>query len=95
MSAIYPNPTDVLTLKPFMEQLEEQLPFKFQRVAADAGYESEENLKFLEEKEIEAYIKPADYEQRGTKKLRSKLVTNPIWNTFQRKTATFAITENA
>lgn len=73
MSAIFPNPTDVLTLKPFIEQLEEQLPFKFQRIVADAGYESEENLKFLEEKEIEAYIKPADYEQRGTKKLAKQI----------------------
>lgn len=73
MSAIYPNPTDVLTLKPFIEQLEEQLPFKFQRIVADAGYESEENLRFLEGKEMEAYIKPADYEQRGTKKLAKQI----------------------
>lgn len=73
MSGIFPNPTDVLTLKPFLNQLQERLPFEVKRIIADAGYESEENLKYLEENEIEAYIKPADYEQRGTKKLAEQI----------------------
>lgn len=60
---------DMLTLKPFLKEMEERLSFKFQRIVADAGYESEENLKYLEEQGIEAFINPADYEQRGTKKL--------------------------
>lgn len=66
---IFPNPTDVLTLKPFVEQMKESLDFRFRRIVADAGYESEENLKYLEREGIEAYIKPANYEQIGTKKL--------------------------
>lgn len=73
MSGIFPNPADVLTLKPFVEELQQRLPFPCRRIVADAGYESEENLKFLEERGIEAFIKPADYEQRGTKKLAKQI----------------------
>lgn len=68
MVGIFPNPGDTLTLKPFLEQMEESLSLRFKRLVADSGYESEENLKYLEEKEMEAYIKPANYEQRKTKK---------------------------
>ena len=34
---VYPNPSDVLTLKPFMEQMEASLEFQFERIVADAG----------------------------------------------------------
>ena len=47
---IYPNPTDVLTLKPFVESMETNLRMRFDRIVADAGYESEENLVYLKEK---------------------------------------------
>ena len=70
---IFPNPTDVLTLKPFVEQMKESLDFRFKRIVADSGYESEENLKYLEREGIEAYIKPANYEQTGTKKFAEQI----------------------
>ena len=70
---IYPNPTDVLTLKPFLEYLDAALKFKFERLVADAGYESEENLKDTERRKIAAYIKPANYEQLGTKKFAAQI----------------------
>ena len=70
---IFPNPTDTLTLKPFMEQIESDLTFQFKRIVADAGYESEENLKYLEGKQIQAVIKPANYEQIGTKKFAKQI----------------------
>ena len=73
MVGIFPNPGDVLTMKPFMEQIEQSLPVRFERLVADAGYESEENLKYLEEKGIRAFIKPGDYEQRGTKKFAARI----------------------
>lgn len=73
MTGIFQNPGDMPTLKPFITQMEESLPFRFKRIVADAGYESEENLKFLEDREMEAYIKPADYEQRGTKKRAAQI----------------------
>ncbi|MCI8772288.1 MAG: IS1182 family transposase [Lachnospiraceae bacterium] len=68
MVGIFPNPGDTLTLKPFVEQMEESLKLWFERMIFDSGYESEENLKYLEERGIEAYIKPANYEQRNKKK---------------------------
>ena len=70
---IYPNPTDVLTLKPFVESMETNLRMRFDRIVADAGYESEENLVYLKEKKIEAYIKPGNYEQLGTKKFAKQI----------------------
>lgn len=70
---IFSNPTDTLTLKPFVEQLEESLCFRFEKLVADAGYESEENLKFLEDRNIQAYIKPTNYEQVGTKKFAAQI----------------------
>lgn len=73
MAGIFQNPGDMLTLKPFIRHMEECLPLRFKRIAADAGYESEENLKYLEDTGKEAFIKPADYEQRGTKKLAAQI----------------------
>ena len=70
---IYPNPTDVLTLKPFLEYLDAALTFKFERLVADAGYDSEENHKDAERRKIAAYIKPANYEQLGTKKFAAQI----------------------
>ena len=72
-AGIFSNPTDVLTLKPFVEQIESNLGIRFERIVADAGYESEENLSYLKEKSIEAYIKPANYEQIGTKKFEKEI----------------------
>ena len=72
-AVIFPNPTDVMTLKPFLNQMEDDLSFAFERIVCDAGYESEENLSFLRAKGIEAYIKPANYEQIGTKKFAKEI----------------------
>ncbi len=72
-AGIFQNPTDAPTLKPFVEQMETTLTLRFKRLVADAGYESEENLKYLEEKGIGAFIKPANYKQRGTKKLAKQI----------------------
>ena len=53
--------------------MEADLSLRFSRLVADAGYESEENLKYLEEKRIMAFIKPANYEQIGTKKFEAEI----------------------
>ena len=70
---IFPNPTDTLTLKPFLQQIEADLSFRFTRLVADAGYESEENLKYLEWKGMDTFVKPANYEQIGTKKFKKQI----------------------
>ena len=59
---IGPQPTDTTTLIPFLKETEEYLSFKYKKIVADAGYESEENYLFLEENEQLAFIKPANYE---------------------------------
>ena len=59
---IYPNPTDTLTLIPFLKDMEKHLSFKYKNIVADAGYESEENYVFLEKNGQIGYIKPQNYE---------------------------------
>lgn len=59
---IGPQPTDTTTLIPFLKETEEYLAFKYQKIIADAGYESEENYVFLDQNQQMAFIKPSNYE---------------------------------
>ena len=70
---ISPRPTDMRTLIPFLKDMELYLPFKYQEIVADAGYESEENYLFLEENGQTAYIKPQNYEISKTQKYRQDI----------------------
>lgn len=70
---ISPRPADTGTLIPFLKDMELYLPFKYQEIVADAGYESEENYLFLEENGQLAYIKPQDYEISKTRKYRQDI----------------------
>ena len=54
---VFPNPTDTRTLIPHLENVMKRLGCKFKTVIADAGYGSEENYDYLEEKEITGAIK--------------------------------------
>ena len=67
------RPTDMRTLIPFLKDMELYLPFKYQEIVADAGYESEENYLFLEENGQLAYIKPQNYEISKTRKYRQDI----------------------
>ena len=60
--------SDQLTLIPFLDKLEKELPMKFENVIADAGYESEENYNYLSEHNQNSYIKPQTYEKSKSKK---------------------------
>ena len=60
---IFSNPTDTRTLKPHLENVEKRLDCKFETVIADAGYGSEENYDYLEEKGIVGVIKYGTYEK--------------------------------
>ena len=64
------RPTDTTTLIPFLKDMEQHLPFKYQEIVADAGYESEENYLFIEENGQLAYIKPQNYEISKTRRYR-------------------------
>lgn len=70
---IFPNPTDTLTLIPFLNDMEYNLPFKYKNIVADAGYESEENYVFVEENGQTAYIKPQNYELSKTRKFKNDI----------------------
>ncbi len=70
---IYPNPTDTLTLIPFLKDMESHLTFKYKNVVADAGYESEENYLFIEGNDQQAYIKPQNYEISKTRKFKKDI----------------------
>ena len=72
-AGIFPNPTDVLPLKPFVEQMENDLNMRFERIVADAGYESEENYLFLEKNGQSSFIKPMNYEISKTRKYKKDI----------------------
>ena len=61
--------TDTNTLIPFTKRLPMD---KIHKIVADAGYESEENYTYFESLEhTDAYIKPANHEQKKRKKYRT------------------------
>ena len=68
-----PQPTDTTTLIPFLKSMEENLNFKYLKIVADAGYESEENYSFIEENNQIAFIKPANYEISKTRKYKNDI----------------------
>lgn len=68
---LFPNPTDTTTLIPFLNRVQNKSKHKIKNVVADAGYASEENFTYLEENDIEAYIKPNQYEISKTRKYQN------------------------
>lgn len=70
---IGPQPTDTTTLIPFLKEIEKYLAFKYQKVIADAGYESEENYVFLDQNQQTAFIKPLNYEISKKRKYKKDI----------------------
>jgi len=68
-----PQPTDTNTLIPFLKSMEENLNFKYLKIVADAGYESEENYSFIENNNQMSFIKPANYEISKTRKFKNDI----------------------
>lgn len=54
---MHQNPNDGTTLKPHLESFEYLYEYFPEVLTADAGYGSEENYDYLEEKEIQSYVK--------------------------------------
>jgi Transposase and inactivated derivatives len=65
--------SDQLTLIDLMENMHDKLGEYYGDVTADAGYESEENYTWFEDKPCECYIKPQNYERSKTKKYKSNM----------------------
>lgn len=55
--AMFPNPTDTLTMIPFLQSYCERYGRYPKEVVADSGYGSEENYRFIEEHSAEAFVK--------------------------------------
>ena len=55
--ALFPNPTDTLTLIPFLHSFESRYHRPPGICVADSGYGSEENYRFMQENEIEGFVK--------------------------------------
>ena len=70
---ISPYPNDVLTLVPFLQEMEKYLPFKYTEIVADAGYESEEAYIFIEKNGQKSYIKPQNYEISKTRRYKKDI----------------------
>lgn len=67
------RPTDARTLISFLESAKKHLKFKYKEIVADAGYESEENYRYLKDHDQLSYIKPNDYEISKTKKYKNDI----------------------
>ena len=68
-----PQPTDTTTLIPFLNSIEEYTKFKYPKIIADAGYESEENYMFLEGNNQLSFIKTSNYETSKTKRFKNDI----------------------
>jgi transposase len=67
------QPTDTTTLIPFIKSMEESLKFKYKKIVADAGYESEENYLYIETNGQLSYIKPMNYEISKTRRYQTDI----------------------
>ena len=77
--SLHPRPGDPGCLIPHMDQLKQQLERLPKRLVADAAYGSEENYTYLEEEEVEAYVKYStfDQEQKKVRRRRKRLYKQP------------------
>ncbi|MEY8686813.1 IS1182 family transposase [Bacteroides sp. AN502(2024)] len=55
--ALFSNPTDTLTMIPFLQSFSGRYDRLAHMVVADSGYGSEENYRFMSENDMEAYVK--------------------------------------
>lgn len=82
---IFPNPTDIRTLRPFLSSC--SLLDYFSTIVTDAGYDSEKNYAYvLDELEKEALIPYTMYYQkeqaRKTRTIPSNATTGLIWKSW-------------
>lgn len=70
---IFQDRSDVRTLIPFLENMFGHLGKRSENIIADAGYESEENYLYLEEKHQTPYIKPVMYEKWKKKSFKKDI----------------------
>lgn len=69
---IHPNPTDTKTLIPHLNEHQKQYGEAPDSITTDAGYGSEENYAYLEEKQIEAFVKFGSFDKEQKKNYAQK-----------------------
>ena len=70
---VFSNRTDFGTLIPFLCTTQKWHGTKYEEVTADAGYESLDNYLYLERNGQTSFIKPANYEQKKSKKFKKQI----------------------
>ncbi len=70
---VFSNRTDYGTLEPFLREMQKRHGKKYEKVTADAGYESLDNYLYLEENGQLSFIKPQNHEEKRTKKFQSQI----------------------
>jgi len=65
--------SDQLTLIPLLERMEKKTGRQWADVTLDAGYESEENYSYFEDKGQTCYIKPQNYERSKKRKHKNDM----------------------
>ena len=80
--SLFPNPTDTLTLIPFLGSFLNRYNRFPKASVADSGYGSEENYRFMEENDIDAFVKYNWFhkEQKRAFKNNPFLVDNLYYN---------------
>lgn len=71
---IHQNPGDTKTLKPHMESFKKEFGFMPSELTADAGYGSEENYEYLEQNNVDAYVKYPYFDKERCEKEKAKPV---------------------
>lgn len=66
--SIHQKPGDSTCLIPHLEKMHEQIGRLPEKVITDAGYGSEENYVYLEEQEIDAYVKYSTFDRERKKR---------------------------
>lgn len=69
---LHQNPTDTKTLIPHLKMHEKLYGHLPQVQVADAGYGSQQNYQYLQQKGVEAYIKPSDFDRKQRKNYQQK-----------------------
>ena len=69
----FPNPTDTLTMIPFLSSFSMRYNRQPKEACADAGYGSEENYAYMEANGIEAYVKYNYFHKEQKRALRNDI----------------------
>jgi hypothetical protein len=78
----FPNPTDFLTFIPFNKGFKERYKKMPEKEVADSGYGSEENYEFMQNNDIEAFVKYPLFHAEQKKKYKNNafLAQNLYYN---------------